>query len=59
MNNIDAINNGNVAFMILATVLVFIMIPGLAFFYGGLVARKNALTMMMYTFIAMFLVPVL
>lgn len=32
MNSLDAINNGNVAFMILATVLVFIMIPGLAFF---------------------------
>lgn len=59
MNSLDSINNGNVAFMILATVLVFIMIPGLAFFYGGLVARKNALTMMMYTFIAVFIVPIL
>lgn len=59
MNNLDTINNGNVAFMILTTVLVFIMIPGLAFFYGGLVPKKNMLTMMMYTFIAIFLVPIL
>lgn len=59
MNSIDAINNGNVAFMVLTTVLVFIMIPGLAFFYGGLVSKKNTLTMMMYTFIAIFVVSIL
>lgn len=59
MNSLDAINNGNVAFMVLTTVLVFIMIPGLAFFYGGLVSKKNTLTMMMYTFIAIFIVPIL
>ena len=35
--------HGDVAFMILATTLVLIMTPGLAFFYGGLVERKNAL----------------
>ena len=35
--------HGDVAFMILSTVLVLIMTPGLAFFYGGLVERKNAL----------------
>lgn len=34
--------HGDVAFMILATTLVLIMTPGLAFFYGGLVERKNA-----------------
>ena len=55
----DVLNTGNVAFMILATVLVFLMIPGLAFFYGGLVPKKNSLTMMMYTFIAIGVVTVL
>lgn len=55
----DIINNGNVAFMILATVLVFLMIPGLAFFYGGLVPKKNAITMMTYTFISIGVVTVL
>ena len=35
--------HGDVAFMILATTLVLIMTPGLAFFYGGLVERKKCL----------------
>lgn len=56
---IDTLNNGNVAFMVITTVLVFFMTPGLAFFYGGLVPRKNSLTMMMYTFIAIGVVTVL
>ncbi|MGL5785673.1 MAG: ammonium transporter [Bacteroidales bacterium] len=53
------INNGDVAFMVLTTVLVFFMTPGLAFFYGGLVERKNALTMMMYTFLSVGVVTIL
>ncbi|UYW00832.1 ammonium transporter [Flavobacterium agricola] len=57
--NADVINNGNVAFMVITTVLVFLMIPGLAFFYGGLVPKKNTLTMMMYTFISIGVVTVL
>lgn len=55
----EVINNGNVAFMVIATVLVFIMIPGLAFFYGGLADKKNSLTMMMYTFLTIGIVTVL
>lgn len=53
------INNGDVAFMVITTVLVFFMTPGLAFFYGGLVERKNALTMMMYTFVSIGIVTVM
>lgn len=53
------INNGDVAFMVITTVLVFFMTPGLAFFYGGLVEKKNALTMMMYTFLSVGVVSVL
>lgn len=59
MNLTGVINNGDVAFMVIATVLVYLMIPGLAFFYGGLVARKNSLTMMMYTFLTIGIVTVL
>ncbi|MDR0544641.1 MAG: ammonium transporter [Odoribacteraceae bacterium] len=41
-------DSGNTAWMIAATVLVMLMTaPGLAFFYGGLVRRKNALSIMM------------
>ena len=40
-------NTGNTAFMMICTVLVFFMTPGLAFFYGGLVRRKNVCNTMM------------
>lgn len=40
-------NPGNTAFMMICTALVFFMTPGLAFFYGGLVRRKNVCNTMM------------
>ena len=36
-------DTGNTGFMLVATSLVMLMTPGLAFFYGGLVGRKNVL----------------
>ena len=43
-----ALNSGNTAWIIVATILVMLMtIPGLAFFYGGLVRQKNVLSIMM------------
>lgn len=47
------INTGNTAFMLICTSLVMLMTPGLAFFYGGLVGRKNVLTIMMQSFISL------
>lgn len=44
------IDSGDTAFNILSTALVFIMTPGLAFFYGGMVRRKNVLNTMMNSF---------
>ncbi|MFQ9514326.1 MAG: ammonium transporter [Eubacterium sp.] len=41
------INTGDTAFMIICAALVFFMTPGLAFFYGGLVRRKNVVNTMM------------
>ncbi len=41
---------GSDGFMLIAAALVFIMTPGLALFYGGLVNRKNAVAMMMQNF---------
>ena len=55
----ELINSGNTSFLMLATLLVFIMIPGLALFYGGLVERKNSLTMMFYTFISIGVVTIM
>ena len=46
------IDSGDTAWMIVATALVLLMtIPGLAFFYGGLVRQKNVLNIMMQCFI--------
>ena len=39
---------GNVAFMFVCTIMEFFMTPGLAFFYGGMVRRINALNTMMF-----------
>ncbi len=47
------INTGSTAFMLLATSLVMFMTPGLAFFYGGLVSRKNVLTIMFQSFVSL------
>ena len=51
--------HGVVAFMIVSTVLVLIMVPGLAFFYGGLVPRKHSLTMMFQSFISIGIVTIM
>jgi Amt family ammonium transporter len=46
-------DSGNIAFMLVSTSLVMLMTPGLAFFYGGLVGRKNVLTIMIQSFVSM------
>jgi len=53
------LNAGNTGFMLLATSLVMLMTPGLAFFYGGLVGRKNVLTIMMQSFVSMGVTTIL
>ncbi|HLX35565.1 MAG TPA: ammonium transporter [Candidatus Limnocylindrales bacterium] len=47
------IDTGNTGFMLLCTSLVMLMTPGLAFFYGGLVGRKNVLAIMIQSFVSM------
>ena len=49
----------DVAWMLVATALVFLMTPGLAFFYGGMVNRKNVLSTMMKSVVAAGVVGVL
>ncbi|MCH8967223.1 MAG: ammonium transporter [Planctomycetes bacterium] len=46
-------NAADTAFMLIATALVLIMTPGLAFFYGGLVGRKNVLAIVMQSFVSL------
>ena len=43
----------NVAWMITATIFVLMMTPGLSFFYGGMVGRKNIISTILQSFIAM------
>jgi ammonium transporter, Amt family len=47
------LDTGNTGFMILCSSLVMLMTPGLAFFYGGLVGRKNVLAIMIQSFVSM------
>lgn len=47
------LNSGDTGFMLIATAFVFFMTPGLAFFYGGLVRRKNVLNTMISSFFIM------
>ena len=55
-----SINKGDTAWMIVATVLVILMvIPGLALFYGGMVRAKNMLSVLMQVFIIFSLIAVL
>ena len=50
---VSSINIGNTGFILLCASLVMLMTPGLAFFYGGLVGRKNVLAIMMQSFISL------
>jgi Amt family ammonium transporter len=52
-------NTGDTGFMLLATSLVMLMTPGLAFFYGGLVGRKNVLAIMIQSFVSMGVTTIL
>jgi Amt family ammonium transporter len=52
-------NQADTAWMLIATALVLLMTPALAFFYGGLVRSKNALNTMMMSFISLGFVGVL
>lgn len=53
------LNTGDTAFMLICAAMVFIMTPGVAFFYGGLVNKKNVLTIMMQSFISMGVVTII
>jgi len=61
LNNFDEgkYNGADVAWMIVATALVFLMTPGLAFFYGGMVNRKNVISTMIKSLIAAGVVSIL
>ena len=52
------IDTGDTAWVLISAALVFIMTPGLAFFYGGMVRSKNVLTTIMQSFFVLALISV-
>jgi ammonium transporter, Amt family len=54
----EMINPGDTAWMLVSTALVMMMTPALAFFYGGMVRRKNVLSTLNLSFIVLGLISV-
>ena len=52
------INSGDTAWVLVSTALVLLMTPALAFFYGGLVRKKNILSILMQCFMMMCLMTI-
>ena len=53
-----AVDTADVAWMITATIFVLMMTPGLSFFYGGMVGKKNVISTILQSFMAMGLISV-
>ncbi|HNR05936.1 MAG TPA: ammonium transporter [Saprospiraceae bacterium] len=55
----DDLVGSDIAWMICASALVLIMTPGLAFFYGGMVRKKNVISTMLQSFISMSVISII
>ena len=55
----EGLDTGDTAWMIVASGLVLLMTPGLAYFYGGMVNHKNVISTMLQSFIAMGVISVI
>jgi Amt family ammonium transporter len=56
---VETVAKGDTTWMMVATVLVMLMVPGLAIFYGGLVRAKNMLSVLMQVLVVFSLVSIL
>jgi ammonium transporter, Amt family len=54
----EGVDSGDTAWMLIASALVLIMTPGLAYFYGGMVNAKNVISTMLQSFIAMGVISI-
>ena len=52
-------NNGDVSWLLSSSALVMIMTPGLGFFYGGMVNKKNLISTISYCYIVFAMVSIL
>ena len=55
----STIDSGDTAWMLVASAFVLLMTPGLSFFYGGMVNKKNVISTMLQSFIALGVISVL
>ena len=53
------LDTGDTAWLLMSSALVFLMTPGLAFFYGGMVRKKNVISTMLQSFICLGLITVI
>ena len=58
-NSVDTIHYADVAWLLTASCLVLLMTPGLSFFYGGMVGKKNVISTMLKSFICLGVVSLL
>jgi Amt family ammonium transporter len=58
-NSVNTINYADVAWLLTASCLVLLMTPGLSFFYGGMVGKKNVISTMLKSFICLGVVSLL
>src|SRR6186997_85566 len=54
----STIDTGDTAWLLVATALVLLMTPGLAFFYGGMVQKKNVISTMLQSLMAMIVISI-
>ena len=55
----NKIDTGDTAWLLVATALVLLMTPGLAYFYGGMVRKKNVISTMLQSLVCMGLITIL
>lgn len=55
----EGLVGGDIAWMLVASAMVFIMTPGLAYFYGGMIDNKNIIATMLQSFIAMGVISII
>src|SRR5690606_17385507 len=53
------VDTGDTAWLLASAALVLLMTPGLAFFYGGMVKKKNVISTMLQSFICMAIVSII
>ena len=55
----NSIDTGDTAWMLVASAFVLLMTPGLSFFYGGMIDKKNVISTMLQSFVALGVISVL